>query len=63
MPTLTDYSLNPYANKDGTVIVGREADFFAWAKDVHDKALATLPTNIQDDILKGEERLAARMNS
>lgn len=58
-----DFKKCPFTNPDGSIIKGKEAEFFKWAKIKHDNALALLPPEKQKEILEGENRLARRMNS
>lgn len=54
---------NPYADKDGAPVDGKEAQFFAWEKEQAKKELEKLPADKQKEIKESEAALNDRMNS
>lgn len=54
---------NPYANKDGSPIDGKEPEFFAWLKDRAKEKFDKLPPEEQKIVEESERALNDRMNS
>lgn len=54
---------NPYADKDGFPMDGKETQFFAWARDQELQRRKSLPEDERKAIEVSEQALAKRMNS
>jgi hypothetical protein len=58
----TDHT-NPYADKDGAPMDGKETQFFEWEKERKAKETSKLSKEDQDKVKASEEALAKRMDS
>lgn len=60
---MANNAVNPYANKDGSPIKGKEFEFFDWAITADEERIAKLPPDQQKKEREAARHLRNKMES